>query len=386
MDTISVDFETALLDGTPSVEFYRDDFRVVSASLAWRTTDGVVSQFFQGEDAVREALSTLPSNATVIVHNAQFEIGVWKARFPSIPIPTIVDTMRLVQVADNGGNEATNDEEVFFQGDDEVAEIKTGLGLQASISRWLSPEFHNHKEPFYAYIRDLGIKSGHEGSNLHLLSPEQLAAYNNADAENTLRLYEALVDHFNSKRYDYRRDHILYLSSVHLVAGGKGHGIKVDRDKLVQNIAAVRKEIEGIYSAFTGRFSKEIAQIEQENLDAIINSYKTEKGKISALERCKIHEFHRFNINSVKQKHRLFVEILGITPQFFTPKGGTAFGKNFLGQFGEGGLMLQKRGTLMIALAQMESLLELSEYTGRWHQDLRAAGTRTGRLSGGYHE
>jgi hypothetical protein len=37
----------------------------------------------------------------------------------------------------------------------------------------------------------------------------------------------------------------------------------------------------------------------------------------------------------------------------------------------------------MLVLAQIDSLLELSEADGRWHIDLKAAGTVTGRFAGG---
>jgi hypothetical protein len=33
---VVLDYETALLDGTPSVDYFREDFRVISAAAAWR--------------------------------------------------------------------------------------------------------------------------------------------------------------------------------------------------------------------------------------------------------------------------------------------------------------------------------------------------------------
>lgn len=46
---VSCDFETALTNGTPSVEFYREDFRIISAAMAW---DGR-TRYVTGEAAVR---------------------------------------------------------------------------------------------------------------------------------------------------------------------------------------------------------------------------------------------------------------------------------------------------------------------------------------------
>lgn len=381
---VALDYETALLDGTPSVEYYRDDFRVVSASFSWYDRQGVLQNLFeQDEPMIYKRLKALQLHqALVVVHNFQFEYGVTKYRFPDINLNWHADTMRLVQVADNGGSDY--EEDTFLPQDDEI-EVKksTGLSLQASISRWLDPQYHNHKEPFYQAIRDQGIKKGKEGQNLHLLTPEQLRDYNVADSDNTLRLYNILVQHFKRCVYDWRVDHALYLSSARFIAGAKGRGIRVNREKLDHNIRVLAYELGQVSHDFLVRFKSEIDRIEQDNLVALCSSKKTEKGLISAWGRCIEQGLHLFNLTSVKQKAALFVDILGMEPQFFTEKGGPAFGKAFLKQWGEGGLMLQKRGTLLIALRQMESLLKLSEYDSKYHVDLRACGTKTGRKAGG---
>ena len=57
----------------------------------------------------------------------------------------------------------------------------------------------------------------------------------------------------------------------------------------------------------------------------------------------------------------------------------------FLAQYGEGGLILKNQKKLIIEKVQGESLLTLSEYDGRWHIDLKAAGAATGRMAGGSH-
>ena len=68
---------------------------------------------------------------------------------------------------------------------------------------------------------------------------------------------------------------------------------------------------------------------------------------------------------------------------FKTEKGNPSFAAKFLQQWGEGGEMLKKQKTILLELRQGEALHELSEETGRWHIDIKAASTKSGRLSGG---
>jgi hypothetical protein len=173
------------------------------------------------------------------------------------------------------------------------------------------------------------------------------------------------------------------MNSAMLIADGKGRGIKVNREKLGKNIATVTNDIEQIRIVFNSLYADEINTIEQHNLQDIVLSKKTEKGQVSAWEKALERETYRFKLNSGNQKTKLFVELLGMTPKFFTKGGKPAFAKAFLNQWGHGGVLLESLGTLRIELVQMKGLYAISEYDGRYHPDLRAAGTKTSRLKGG---
>lgn len=394
---IVIDFETALVSGPASHEFYRPDFRVVSCAFSWFDRDGnVQNHFTQGEDDTRRVLKRIADQQiAVVVHNIQFEHGVMLYRFPDIKLDWHADTMRLLQVADNGGREEEPDDEELslaaeleaLEGGDKV-EKKTGLSLQAGISRWLPPTFHNHKEPFYKYLRETcGVKAGKEGGHLHLLPPDLLRAYNVADTDLTLRLYDALTRKFQAEKYDWALDHSLYMHAARMIAESRGRGIKVDLEALEANLKALDADIAEIWEGFHNRFRNEISELEEEALTKYIQSRKTEKGQARARETALTNpEVYKFNLTSTKQKQQLFMDKLGIEPKYFTTKGKPAFGKQFLKQWGEGGGMLAKRGTMLITRTQIEAVLELAKGDGRWHIDLKACGTKTGRFAGGKGE
>ena len=168
---VALDYETALTDGTPSVEYYRDDFRVTSAALAWLTADGSVKTvYLEGEGTVLSALRNLKRDGvTAVVHNYQFEYGVTSHRFPGLEGCIGIDTMRLVQVADNGGKQAQRDHERTYEEQAEADDSRatTGLRLVDCTSRWLEPQYRNHKGSAYNWLRAAGVKAGDEGKNLH---------------------------------------------------------------------------------------------------------------------------------------------------------------------------------------------------------------------------
>lgn len=357
MQVIALDFETALTTGEPSVQFYRDDFRAISCAYAWRDGDVIRERCSFSEASIERDLEKL-SNTLVLVFNSQFDVAVWTHRFPNTPIPQWVDVMRLVQNADNGG--------------------ETGFSLQASVKRWLPVEYHDHKAPFYEVIREQGIKRGKEGANLHLLTKEQLGAYNSRDAVVTLALYERLVQFFNDINHDWTIDHDLYKANVPFLIKAEARGILVDRHQAKQAVTVFNMEIDGIERRFYDRFTCEIGAIESRLREVKLGRYKTERGRLGAsLEGCK------FNIGSTQHLQMLFCEELGMRAKFSTEKGSPSFGKAFLGQWGEGGKMLEKRRGLIIAMQQAQALLDESTLDGRYHVRIKAVGTKTGRLAGG---
>ena len=80
---LSLDFETALTDNTPSIEYWRDDFRILSAAAAWEVDGGIKTKFLLGEGNIREFL-THCQDIHLLLYNLTFELGCLMYRFPDI--------------------------------------------------------------------------------------------------------------------------------------------------------------------------------------------------------------------------------------------------------------------------------------------------------------
>jgi hypothetical protein len=410
-EAIVLDFESALLNGEPSVEYYREDFRAISAAFAWRREDGTVkTKYTEGEDATRDFLHRIRAGGIpVIVHNFQFEYGVLAYRFPDYESVVSVDTMRLVQVTDNGGSKYASTVQMPKTFDDlldaaedggDVAAYRAGLGLVASASRHLPDEWKEHKEPYHAWLREnAGVKKGQEGRNLTKLPPVLFEKYNVADAIVTLMLYETLVAKLAADGYDWNLDHTLYKGTAGMMALAKGQGLPVNRSALEAYVVDIEAELRGIQTAFRDKFAKEISEIEAARVDAYVLGLKTEKGRAKRQTEVDkgLPDDLRFNVGSNKQLAALFLGKLKIAPKFWTKppktKPGEERKKEFvpspsfkaahLATYGEGGTMLRQRRKRMLVLNQAKALLGLSRHDGLWHFALKACGTATGRFAGG---
>lgn len=359
MRVVALDMETALTTGEPSVQFYRDDFRAISCAFAWRDGGEVRERCCFGEAAIERDLGRL-TGALFLVYNAQFDTAVYTHRFPNLPPPQWVDVMRLVQNADNGG--------------------ATGFSLQAAVKRWLPIEYHDHKEPYYALIRERGGKRGKEGANLHLLTREELGRYNSRDAVVTLALYERLEQYFKDINHDWTIDHDLYKANVPFLVKAEARGVLVDRHQAREAVTLFSGEVLRLERGFMERFRCELDRVEAGLRERALSKYRTEKGRANAsLDHCV------FNIGSTLHLKLLFCGELGMSAKFSTEKGAPAFGKAFLSQWGEGGKMLERRRGLIIGMQQAQALLEESVLDGRYHIRLKAVGTKTGRKAGGSH-
>lgn len=396
---IVVDFETVDDDG-PSLEMWRSDFRVISMAASWLDRNGEIkSDFMRGECAVEHFLSRT-AGIRLGAHNIAFEMGVAKCRFPELKLDWAFDTMRLVQVADNGGDKfalekplTLDDQLDALEHDDEEdskPESIAGLGLVKSLRRVLNQS--DHKEPHYKWLRENvdGCKRGREWQFLDRLPPDRLRAYNVGDTEAALKLYVHLVDYFASIGYDWRLDHQLYLSTCRYVVDAKIRGVAVQREALEQYRGDLEREIEGIGRAFSERFSEAIKQVERARLLVEVKKRKTLRGKrgiVSAFRLGKptVLRSVSFNVGSNKQLASLFVDVLGMRAKFETAKGAPSFRSAVLSQWSSGGEMLKTRRKRMLVLKQCEALLALSAIDGRWHMDLRVAATATGRAAGGTH-
>lgn len=396
MRLISLDYETIELTDTgpvASTEAYRPNFRVDSCALAF--DDGSPSEFIKGEDAILSRLTTL-QDAALIVHNVQFESMVTQCRFPSLSLNWHADTMRLAQQFDNGGDDSAfeyivDEEEILEDGDMPTVYRKpiSGLGLVVCSKRILGLA-DSHKDEAYSWLHEnVAGSKGKEGRHLHALPPEILARYNIADAEITMQLYKHITEYFRSIVFDWTFDYRLFMSTVNHIVDSKIRGVVVDRELLATNTAIVRAEVKTIEQAFLNKYAPDMTAIEYQRAITWILAPKTASGKRKRLATYYIGtnkamvKALKFNTGSNKQLAELFVGRLEITPQFFTDKGAPSFKSAMLNQWGEGGEMLKTRRKRMLVLSQMESLEELSRSDTKFHMDLKACGTSTGRMAGG---
>lgn len=406
---IAIDFETADSKGA-SVDFWKPDFRALSCAFSWVSSEGELKRAYrEGEEKVAAYLRKLAKDQIPLVaHNLQFEYGVTKARFPWFPLELLkYDTMRLVQVHDQGGKDTYDDSMLSLE--DELAwlegkiEPKTGLGLEAAASRILPSIWHSHKQRYYAYLRENhGIPAGKEGANLHLLPSDQLEAYNTADTDITLLIFRSLTQKFASDGYDWSLDHQLHLGAIKRLVDLKISGIKVRRSNLVTFVTETDKEMAEITARFRAYHEEPIARIEAARKEAWVGGLKTEKGREkrrATLEEKR--EEWEFNPRSTTQLATLFVDTLGVQPTFWTKESKKTASKRkdnpnmkpfipnpsfravHLSSYGDGGKILEKLKKRQIVCKQASNLLGLSETDGRWHVELRACGTKTGRFAGG---
>lgn len=389
---------------------YRAAFRVVSAAFSWLDQHGkITSEYVEGENAVYYFLERIvKAKIPIVAHNAQFEMGVIKCRFPDLSdlFIWLADTMRLVQNYDNGGDPfaletlppMSLDEQLELlesgggegKGKGKKPKSISGLSLVKAVKRILKRS--DHKEKAHKWIQENvpEAKNKKPGRFLGFLPPALLQEYNIGDTEETLRLYVFLTDFFKSINFDWKRDHAFYFNSVRLLVAAKIRGVLVGRERLKIYRDGIEKEIEEIGLAFTTKFADPIRLVERGRLLNQIRKRKTFKGRKNVLRRsrtCSIYHSKeiRFNVGSNKQLESLFVDQLKMPIRFITAKGKPAFRSAVLDSWGEGGTMLKTRRKRMLVLKQSESLIALSEYDGRIHWDLKAAGTASSRFAGGQH-
>ncbi len=387
-------------NGHGSTEFYREAFRVTSAAFSWIAEDGSIkSEFVLGEGAVLAKLERIViGDIPVVAHNAQFEMGCLLCRFPRLEgLRWLADTMRLVQVYDNGGDplafeyvETLDDlVDAIEMGDEERKVVfLAGLGLVKSCMRIL--KLPDHKKEAHEWIRANvpECRNGKEGGYLNRLPSDILERYNVGDTEYALKLFVHTTEHFNKIGYDWKIDHGLYFSSVKRIVEAKVRGVHVDRESLSAYRQSIDSEIEGIGAAFKKDFAAPISAVERDRLLSEVRKRKTFKGRKKFVARLKgdpirYAEDIGFNVGSNKQLASLFVTQLGMVIKFKTDSGLPSFRSAVLHQWGDGGSMLKLRRKRMLVMKQCDSLLALTEYDGRWHVDLKACGTSTGRFAGG---
>ena len=356
---ISLDFETSGLD------FWRDDFKVLSAAFAYYKDGSLQTKYVTDIDGIRDCLASLADH-DVVVYNLSFELGVWRTQFPEIPLPAnLLDCMRLVQV--NG-----------LPPEMPKAMRHGAFGLKRSIMRLL-PGTPDWSEPVKAWLRENEkIRPGKEMQNLHLAPYKLLEEYNVADARWTLRLFNLLCKQFAAEGYDWTVDHSSYVDMTEKLVDAAIRGIPVDRDGIAKYREEIIAEVAGIEEEFRTKFDAEIQAVREILLDKV-------NAKLKRVKRTVLPEF---NAGSGDHLELLCVGQLGMEAKVKTkptkrfPRGKPSFRAADLHQWGAVGKLLAKRRKRLLVKAQADSILEASEYDGRIHPSLKSA-TVTGRLASG---
>lgn len=365
---ISVDFETGGEGASGGLEMYRQTSFVKSCAFAWRNSDGeILTRFVQDPVQIKADLDHIVAQEIpILVFNMGFEGVVFQSKYGIKPIIE-ADVMRLVQMYDN-----TDAVKSFGLKDATRRLVPQNDGYDYPIYRWLALNLPEHREKVIKKAKQYVKKSvGQEqairdyvkrnkkqlGQHLSQAPASVLAQYNNADAVNTLLIYEIITKYFAEIGFDWRFDQKLYQSSAWEIVASKIKGLLISHKRLKVCIEETKREIDGIEARFKTRFASEIGQLQI-------------KGE--------------FNINSLKHLEALFCGVLKIKPVHFSKSGkAPSFSDEHLYQFGEGGEMLMGKKSHELIYNQARNLMGLSEYDGRFHCDLKLTGTITGRYSGG---
>lgn len=402
-DIVALDYET--IDGRgASFEYFRKDFRILSLSLTWRNEAGDLESWFSTRQlTIHDKLRWLADNQIpVVVHSFSFEYGVTRALYPDLELNWHQDTMRLAALRDGGGDEFS--EPVFTQEqliDIELGDIdeddvrkewakKFGNSLEACARRFLPPQNQDHKQVAHTYLKENHGITKHFGRYLHLLPLSQLRQYNIADTETTLLVYEDCMKFFAETGFNLERDKQLYMMRAKHISEAYIRGVRVDRDKLYTYICEIEAEIAAIEDEFFTTFVTELRQVRKEiyrGLRDEMLALKTERSRQKRWEAYmsgKYKDRMSFNLNSTaKHLPMLFVDALGIQPKFHTKTGRPSFKSSHLPQWGRGGEILLKRQKRLLVLKQAVAIYLSAEYDGLLHPAVKAAGTRTNRVSSG---
>lgn len=398
---IAIDYETAD-DRGASYQFFRKDFRIFSVSTTWRnpSNNEMESYFTNKQDEIKELLTFLSTSGhKIVAHNLPYEMGCTHATY-GLTLNWYADTMRLSQLRDGGGDEfavtteLTIEQEMAIElgevTEKDIVKGKKGLSLEACAMRFLDDEGrHSHKHEAHSWLEEHhGIKKNH-GRFLDLLPYEQLKQYNIADTEVTLLIYETQVEYFKSINFNWHKDNLFYLTRAKYMTGAYHRGLCIDQRALLDYIYEIEAEIEAINQKFRTMFKKEIELVERRRfVDSLMRAcrMKTPRGTYNRIfKTCKgkYPEEYTFNINSANYLKLLFCDVLGMNPQFLTPKGSPSFKASHLSQWGEGGLILQKRKKRMLVLTQCINTFLDSLHDEKTHPGIKISGTRTNRVAGG---
>ncbi len=405
VELVVVDYETKSSVGA-SFETFRHDFSVFSLSCAWYVGKEIKTFFTAAPMNIRMTLSELARrNIKIVAHNLPYEMSVTSVCYPDINLNWYVDTMRLCQTRDAGGDEFAIPELSLEQtiakelGELDEKKLKKafsktrGLSLEACSARFLPEDRHNHKSEAHNYLQEhFKIKTNH-GRHLDKLPYDVLERYNNGDVINTLLLYIDCIEFFKTIKYDWQPDHRLYFDRARLITKAYNQGIAIDRVKLYNYILELEDEIDKIELDFHTAFADELERVKVFRRRKFLGEFllfanlKTRRGfikRFQAITSGKHKEnWESFNIGSSHHLRILCCDVLGMTPKFLTKLGSPSFKSSHLSQWGQYGDILLLRRKRLLVLQQCVNTYLASEFDGRAHPSIRVAGTRTNRVSGG---
>jgi len=401
-EVIALDYETVDSRGA-SFEYFRKDFRLLSLSLTWRNEKGELESWFDTrQGAIRDKLKWLTdTQIPVVCHNFQFEYGVTWSLYPDLNINWYYDTMRLAILRDTGGNEfnqpaLTMEQELEIAlGETTEKEIKKswakslGNSLEACARRYLGEQNHDHKKAAHDYLKEKHGITKNFGGNLHLLPFEKLKHYNIADTETTLLIFESCMAYFKAENFNLIPDYQLYTMRVKHISEAYVRGLKIDQDKLLKYILEVEAEIKAIEDEFFKTFRKDLRKVRkwiylEKRIEMLALKTMRSQQNRWAKYMDTATELLQFNLNSnARHLPMLFLGVLRIKPKFRSAKGAPSFKASHLHQWNEGGKILIKRKKRLLVLQQAVNIYIASLYDGKLHPQVKAAGTRTNRVSSG---
>lgn len=372
-----LDIETVNAEGKACYKWWCPGFRVLSLALAWRDGDTVRTWFTMDPTKISIAILRLSEQRRqLIVHNLAFEKGVLETLYPDCQFNWYADTMRMAQLHDNGGDWR----DLVFNDDvlDEDASPDLGCSLEAAASRVLQRDLHHHKAERDAYLLSIGVRTN-QGGAIHLLPEPILQRYNITDTTVCLELFDELHKILDGV---WQKDWTLYYTRTDLMNRAYREGISIDLPALADVIAKIDAEVSQIEAEFLIQH--------EENIKKWLQLYNP--------------KVKTFNIGSNKQLKELFVGVLGLKAGHITEKGQKlikdkaisvveahrefpSFQSKHLKDWGDAGKLLEKRRKRLLVLSQaMSTYWMAAEGEGRIHPEVRIAGTRTNRVSGGRDE
>ena len=362
----ALDFET-LCEDNPEVSYayWRKDFKIKSCAFAWYNVSNELKTLYLDDiEEIKIAINQVLSLGWIpLVYNAGFELGCILCALPQLKDVWLksnyVDVMRLVQLYGK-----VNDDGIAKYG----LKIAYPRIMNDPIDSFWEVEIYNWLANAYPDVAKKNL-----GGYLSLAPKELLEPYNIGDVIATLKLFNKLNNVFQMEQYDWSQDHQLYRFMVEQLTTSKITGVCVDNALLERHISQLSSEIKIIDDTFFQTFENDILKTRE------LLKQKKQAGYKKKI----VTELPEFNINSTQQLEYLFCDVQGIAPTFFTPTRQPSFKKSHLYTWGKGGDILQKRGTVEIALTQCETLLKQSTYDNRWHIELKTVGTTTGRFAGG---